>query len=154
MIPRPLYGMRNALLRLFGATIGRDVHISNTAIVYFPWELTIGDQSAIGDYAYLYNLDRLVIGRRVTVSQRAHLCGGTHDYRDPAMGLIRRPIDLGDDAWVCADAFIGPGTSVGPGAVVGARAVAMKDVEPWAIVAGNPARFIRKRELGERVSDG
>lgn len=152
LIPRHLYGLRNALLRLFGAKIGRAVHVSNTAIVYFPWELSIGNESAIGDYAYLYNLARLEIGDRVTISHRAHLCGGTHDYRDPALPLVKARIEIGDDAWICADAFVGPNTSIGAGAVVGARAVVMKDVEPWTVVAGNPAQVIRTRQLNERVS--
>jgi putative colanic acid biosynthesis acetyltransferase WcaF len=154
LIPRPLYGLRNWLLRLFGAKIGRAVHISNTAIVYFPWELSIGNESAVGDYVYLYNLARLEIGNRVTISHRAHLCGGTHDYRDPALPLIKARIEIGDDAWICADAFVGPNTSIGAGAVVGARAVAMKDVEPWVVVTGNPAQVIRKRQLDEQVSGG
>jgi putative colanic acid biosynthesis acetyltransferase WcaF len=152
LIPRPMYGLRNVLLRLFGARVGRAVQISNTAVVYFPWELSIGDESAVGDYAYLYNLARLEIGERVTISHRAHLCGGTHDYRDPALPLVKARIEIGDDAWICADAFVGPQTSIGAGAVVGARAVVTKDVEPWAVVAGNPAQVIRTRQLNEQVS--
>ena len=72
---------------------------------------------------------------------------GTHDYQDPSLPLLRLPIEIGAEAWVCADAFVGPGLTVGEGAIVGARAVAMKDVEPWTIVAGNPAKFIKRREL-------
>lgn len=153
VIPRPLHVLRIPLLRLFGARIGRNVHISNSAIIYFPWELVVGDESAIGDWAYVYNLAELRIGRRVTISQRAHLCGGTHDYRDPGMPLVRCPIEVGDDAWICADAFVGPGVAVGAGAIIGARAVVMKDVEAWQIVVGNPARVVRKRVLNERASD-
>ncbi len=121
LIPRPLYGLRNALLRLFGARIGRNVHISNSAIIYFPWEFTCGDYSAIGDGAYLYNLGPLTLGTRVTVSHRAHLCGGSHDYRDPALPLLKCPIRIEDDAWVCSEAFVGPNVVVGRCAVVGAR---------------------------------
>ncbi len=150
LTPRPLHAVRIPLLRLFGARIGRNVHISNTATIYFPWELVIGDNSAIGDGAYLYNLAELRIGQRVTISQRAHLCGGTHDDRDPGMRLIRCPIEIDDDAWVCADAFIGPGVVIGSGAIVGARAVAVKNVEPWKVVVGNPARVIRTRVLGDQ----
>jgi len=56
-------------------------------------------------------------------------------------------IVIHNQAWICADAFVGPGVTVGEGAIVGARAVVMKNVEPWAIVAGNPARFVKKRSL-------
>ena len=90
----------------------------------------------------------------MTVSQRAHLCAGTHDFRDPAMPLLRPPITIHDDAWICADAFIGPGVEIGSGAVVGARAVVVKGVAAWMIVAGNPAREIGKREIRGNAAAG
>jgi putative colanic acid biosynthesis acetyltransferase WcaF len=115
--------------------------------VYFPWNLSVGDWSAIGENALIYNLGPITIGQKVTISHGAHLCAGTHDYRDPRMPLLKPPIRIEDQAWICADAFVGPGVVVGEGAVVGARAAVMKDVDPWTIVAGNPARFVRKRTL-------
>jgi len=84
-----------------------------SAEVYLPWNLTIGDWSAVGEGALLYNLGPVTIGSRVTVSQRAHLCAGTHDFRDPAMPLLKPPIVIADQVWVCADAFVGPGVTVG-----------------------------------------
>ncbi len=145
--PRPCFGWRCCVLRLFGAQIGHQVHIYNSAVVYFPWNLRIGDWSAIGEGALIYNLGPVTIGQNVTVSQRAHLCAGTHDYRKPDMPLLKPPIEIHDQVWICADAFVGPGVTVGEGAVVGARAVVMKDVEPWTVVAGNPTRAIKKREI-------
>ena len=147
--PRILFGWRNFLLRLLGARIGKNVHIYNTAHVHFPWKLEVGDLAAIGDYALIYNLGPIRVGSLVTISQRAHLCAGTHDHTDPSMPLQRLPIVIGDQVWICADAFVGPGVTIGEGALVGARAVAVKDVEPWQIVAGNPARPIRKRVMKE-----
>lgn len=145
--PRILFGWRNFLLRLFGARIGRHVHIYNSAQIYFPWNLEVGDWSAIGEQAYIYNLGSIHIGSQVTISQRAHLCAGTHDYTDPSLPLQKPPIVIEDQAWICADAFVGPGVTVGEGALVGARAVATRDVEPWQVVVGNPAKPIKKREL-------
>ena len=145
--PRPCFGFRSWLLRLFGARIGNEVHVYPSARVYFPWNLTVGDWSALGEEAVVYNLGKAVIGARVTISQRAHLCGGTHDYTQPDMPLIKSPIVIADQAWICADAFVGPGVSVGEGAVVGARAVVIHDVAPWTVVAGNPARFVKTRTL-------
>jgi len=145
--PRTFFGWRVFLLRLFGAKIGQDVHIYNSVVVYLPWKLSVGDWSAIGELAYIYNLGPVQIGKRVTVSHRAHLCAGTHDHTSPDLPLIKSPITIHDQAWICADAFVGPGVVVGEGAVVGARAVAVKDVEAWAIVAGNPAHSIGRREL-------
>lgn len=143
--PRPLWGWRRFLLRLFGARIGREAHIYPTVRITIPWNVTIGDQSAVGDRAILYALGPITIADRVTISQGAHLCAGTHDYRDPAMPLQKRPIAIGPGAWICADAFIGPGVTVGAGAIAGARAVVMKNVEENAIVVGNPAMKVGRR---------
>jgi len=145
--PRPAFGWRRFVLRCFGAEVGKDVHIYNTATIYFPWNLAIGDHSAIGEDAMIYNLGPITIGAQVTISQRAHLCAGTHDHTDPTLPLLKPPIAVQDRAWVCADAFIGPNITVGEGAIVGARAVAVKDVPSWMIVAGNPARSIKERRL-------
>lgn len=145
--PRHLYGWRNTLLRLFGARVGQRVRIYPGAAIFLPSLLTVGDEVTVGDQTRLYNLGPLVIGDQVTVSQGAHLCGGSHDDRDPRLPLIRAPITLGPACWICADAFVGPGVSVGDGAVVGARAVAVRDVPAWTVVAGNPARVIRARTL-------
>ncbi len=97
----------------------------------------------------IYNLGRVTLGSRVTVSHRAHLCAGTHDHTKPDFPLLRPPIVIGSDAWICADAFVGPGVTVGEGAIVGARAVAMKDVKPRSVVVGNPARESKKRESSQ-----
>ncbi|WP_199774137.1 hypothetical protein [Salinibacter altiplanensis] len=145
--PRTAFGWRRFVLRLFGAAVGTEVHIYNTAMTYYPWNLTIGDWSSTGEDALVYNLGPVTIGGQVTISQRAHLCAGTHDHADPAMPLLKSPIAVEDQAWICADAFVGPGVAVGEGAVVGARAVAVKDVDDWKIVGGNPARYLKDRAL-------
>lgn len=142
--PRPFWGWRRMLLRSFGAKIGREVHVYPTVNIAMPWNVEIGDQCAVGDRAILYALGPITIGPRATVSQGAHLCAGTHDLSQPHRPLIKPPIRIGAGAWVCADAFVGPGVTVGAGAVVGARAVVMKDVEDGWIVVGNPARPIRR----------
>jgi putative colanic acid biosynthesis acetyltransferase WcaF len=145
--PRPCFGWRRFLLRRFGAKIGRSVHVYPSATIYFPWNLEARDESAIGEQVLIYNLGRVTLGSRVTISHRAHLCAGTHDHTKPDFPLLRPPIVIGSDAWICADAFVGPGVTVGEGAIVGARAVAMKDVKPRSIVVGNPARESKKREI-------
>jgi len=147
---RPCFGWRRFILRIFGARVGREVHIYPSAVIYFPWNLEIGDYSSIGEHAYIYNLGKVTVGKKVTVSQRAHLCAGNHDYCDPAMKLTKPPVTIEDQAWICADAFVGPGRTIGEGAVVAARAVAVKDVEPWTIVGGNPAKCIKTREMESR----
>ena len=145
LVPRPLYGVRAAILRLFGARIGRDCQIYPSVRIFAPWALEIGNWSSVGDRAILYNLGAIRIGERVTISQGAHLCAGTHLFREPSMPLVRATITVLDGAWVCADAFVGPDVTIGSGAIAGARAVVMKDVAEDAIVAGNPARIIGAR---------
>ena len=143
--PRLLWGWRCFLLRLFGAKVGLNVHILPSVKVFIPWNLEIGDWSSVGFDALIYNLGPVRIGSKVTVSQRAHLCAGSHDFRDPAMPLTKPPIDIGDEVWICADAFVGPGVTVGKRAVVAARSVVVRDVVECEIVGGNPARVIGKR---------
>ncbi|MGO8926609.1 MAG: putative colanic acid biosynthesis acetyltransferase [Limisphaerales bacterium] len=145
--PRPFFACRRLILRCFGATVGAYVHTYPSTRIYFPWNLTVGDWSAIGENMLVYNLGPVTIGQKVTISHGAHLCAGTHDYTRADMPLLKPSITIGDQVWICADAFVGPGVTVGEGAVVGARAVVIKDVAPWTVVAGNPAQPIKKREL-------
>lgn len=151
LIPRPFYKPRRVLLRLFGASVGAHVNIANTASIYFPWNLTIGDWSSIGEHAYIYNLGQITIGEKTTISQRVHLCAGTHDYNDPSLPLLTPPITIGDQVWVCADAFVAANVSIGDGAVIGACSVVTKRVDSWNVVAGNPVKFIKKRTLEDVV---
>lgn len=139
------YGVRNAMLRLFGAKIGSPVRIRPSVTIEQPWNLTIGDNSSIGDRAIIYCLGKITIGQHVSISQGAHLCAGTHDYRKADMPLLRPPIEVRDYAWIAADAFVGPNIVVGEGAILGARACAMKHLEPWVIYAGNPAAKVKER---------
>ena len=142
--PRPFWGWRRGMLRLFGAQIGADVHVYPTARITMPWHLEIGDQAAVGDRATLYALGPISIGARATVSQNAHLCAGTHDLRRADRPLVKAPIWIGADAWVCADAFVGPNVTIGANAVLGARAVAMKSLAAGRIGEGNPMQ-VRSR---------
>ena len=146
--PRPLWGWRRFILRSFGAQIGREVHIYPSVRILMPWNLEVGDHSAVGDRAYLYNIGKLTIGAQATISHQAHICCGTHDHRLQNFPLVKTPITIGDGAWICADAFIGPGANVGKRAIVAARGVAVSDVPAEAIVGGNPARQIGQRDSG------
>ena len=139
------YGWRRMLLCAFGAQLDPVVRIRRSVRIECPWNLSVGHDSAVGDRVTLYCLGPVRIGARVTISQGAHLCAGTHDFTRRAMPLKRPPIEVGDDAWICADAFVGPGVSVGAGAILGPRGVAMRSLDPWTIHAGNPAVAIRLR---------
>jgi putative colanic acid biosynthesis acetyltransferase WcaF len=152
LIPRQLWSLRCSLLRLFGARIGREVRIHRTVRIAIPWNLSIADDAAIGDCVQIYNLGDVRIGAQATISQGAHLCAGTHDHRQPHLPLVKCTIEIGRGAWVCADAFVGPNVTVGDFAILGARAVVVRDVAPGAIVAGNPARIIGRRECFDKAT--
>jgi putative colanic acid biosynthesis acetyltransferase WcaF len=139
------YRWRRLLLRAFGARLDPVVRIRRTVRIECPWNLSIGHDSAIGDGVTLYCLGPVRVGSRVTISQGTHLCAGTHDFTRRAMPLLRPAIEIRDDAWICADAFVGPGVVVGDGAILGARGVAMRSLDPWTIHAGNPAVAVRPR---------
>jgi putative colanic acid biosynthesis acetyltransferase WcaF len=145
--PSPIvcHGWRRAILRLFGARVGRGAHPYPSCRIWAPWNLTLGDHSCLGDGVECYSVARIALGAHAIVSQRSHLCAATHDYEDPAFPLVARPIVIGAYAWVAAEAFVGPGVAVGEGAVVGARAVVVRDVPAWSVVAGNPARVVKWR---------
>lgn len=143
--PRPLWRWRRFLLRCFGAKVGQNVHVHPSVTVFIPWNLEIGDWSSIGFDALIYNLGAVKIGQNATISQRAHLCAGTHDHNDPAMPLIKSNISIGDNCWICADAFVGPDVTIETGGIAAARAVVVKDVPAHQIVGGNPAHAISER---------
>lgn len=143
--PVPLHGWRSTLLRLFGANVGARCAIYPGAWIYAPWNLKIGDGVTIGGGVRVYSVDGISFGHRCVVSQGAHLCTASHDYRSSGFDLVTAPIKIGDDGWVAADAFVGPGVIVGPGAVVAARAVVTRSVLGRHVVAGNPARLVSER---------
>ena len=143
--PAPMHGWRRLILRLFGAHIAATARVYGSARIWYPPNLIMGAHSVIGPLVNCYNQDLITIGSYVVVSQGAHLCAGTHDIADPNFQLITRPIRIDDRAWIAAEAFVGPGVSVREGAVLGARGVAFKDLEPWTVYAGNPAKALKSR---------
>ncbi len=144
--PRPLHRWRAALLSLFGARLGRHVHVCPSARIWAPWNLETGSYVGIGDRAIIYNMATIRLGDRCTVSQSAHLCCGSHDVDSADFQLIAGPIDVEPHVWICAEAFVGMGVRIAEGSVVGARAVVMRDLNsPWTVYAGVPARPIRAR---------
>ena len=145
--PTLLHGWRRFLLRSFGGKIGPGAHPYPKCRIWAPWNLTMGKHSGIANEVDVYSVAPVVVGDYCTISQHAHLCAATHDYEDPEFRLVPRSIVIGARAWVCAGAFVGPGVVIGEGAVIGARAVVTRDVAPWAVMAGNPARAIKVRHI-------
>jgi putative colanic acid biosynthesis acetyltransferase WcaF len=142
------YAWRRFLLRRLGATIGKDVRIRPTAFIEMPWNVEIGDHAIVGDHAILYSLGKITIGKLTVISQYAHICAGTHDHTQRSFPLLTPPIAIGDEVWIAADAFVGPGVTIGDRTVLGARASAFADLPSDVIAVGNPARPIKTRPLG------
>lgn len=143
--PSPLHPWRNLLLRLFGAKLDPTAIVHGSTVIWWPGNLTMGPNASMGPGVICYNVAPVTLEALAIVSQRAHLCTGTHDIQQPAFPLVARPIVLRRNAWIAAEAFVGPGMEVGEGAVLGARGVAVRALEPWTVYAGNPARAVASR---------
>ena len=140
-----IFCLRAGILRAFGAKVSLRTQYFGNTWIQRPWEFSCGRNTTIGPGVLIYNLGGVRIGENTLISQRAHLCGGTHDWRQADLPLVKSAIRVGDGVWICAEAFVGPNVVIGDGSIVGARAVVVKNVAPMIVVAGNPARFIKQR---------
>lgn len=145
--PPPLHAWRRLVLRVFGARIASGARVHASVSVWLPANLELGENTLIGPGVRLYNQGRIVIGARTVVSQRAHICASTHDLRDPLFQLVLRPVTIGEQCWVAAEAFVGPGITMHDGAVLGARGALFEDAAAGEVYAGNPATFVKDRQL-------
>lgn len=149
-LPRSIgSGWKRLLLKFFGAKMGQNSNVYSSAKIYYPENLVMGNNTCLASDVDCYNVAPIILEDNVTVSQGAFLCTASHDITDPTHHLVAEPIILKDQCWVGARAYIGMGVTVGQGAVVGATASVYKDIEPWTVVGGNPAKFIKKREIKE-----
>ena len=145
--PRPLHGFRARLLRLFGAQIPEPsrVVVFPTARITYPAKLTLEPRSMVGPHVILYNLAAITLRRGANISQYCHLCAGTHDFNRWSMPMVTQPIVIGENAWLGADVFVGPGVTIGELSVVGARSVVVRDLPARKICVGHPCRPIKDR---------
>lgn len=135
------------ILRLFGAKIGNHCYVSSSVRIWAPWNLEMSSFSMLASRVYCYNPAKITIDSETVISEGVLLCTASHDITSVKHTLIVRPIIIKDQVWIAVDAFIMMGVTIGQGAVVGARAAVFNDVEPWSVVGGNPAKFIKKREI-------
>ena len=144
---------RRFLLRLFGARIGRAVVVRPTARFTYPWKVTIGDYSWIGDNVVFYSLDQITVGRHCVISQKGYLCTGSHSIDDPTFRLEHAPIIIGNGAWLASDCFVGPGVTVGANTIVGSRSSVLKSLPSGYICYGSPCQPQRARRCQDLALD-
>lgn len=143
----PFMGIKVFLLRAFGATIGKRLVIKNNVIIKFPWKLTIGDDVWLGENCWIDNLDEVVIGNNVCISQGALLITGNHDYTKVDFPYRNAPIVIEDGSWVGAKTIVAPGVTVASHSILTLGTICTKDTEPYGIYQGNPAVIIKKRVI-------
>ena len=135
------------MLKIFGAKLSGVPFIHSTARIQIPWKLTMQHRACLGERANAYSLGKIDIQEGATIAQEAYLCTGSHDFNDPSLQLITKPITIGKNTFIGARAMILPGVSIGNQAIVGAMSVLSKDVPDHQIVAGNPAKKIGERAI-------
>lgn len=141
----PFMGIKIALLKAFGAKIGKGLVIKNNVCIKFPWKLTIGDYVWLGENCWIDNLDKVTIGNQVCISQGALLLTGNHDYTLTSFDYRNAPIVIEDGAWIGAKAVVCPGVIVHSHAILTVGSIATKEMEDYGIYQGNPAKLIRLR---------
>jgi putative colanic acid biosynthesis acetyltransferase WcaF len=141
----PFDRWRNGWLRLFGARVHPTARVYGTARIWWPANLMLEEHATIGDGAIIYSMGEIRVEPYAVISQRAHICAGSHDLESEHFQLIARPVRIGAWAWIAAESFVAPGVEVGEGAVLGARGAAFAPLDPWTIYRGNPAQRVRDR---------
>ena len=139
-------GLRIAILRAFGATIGSGVNLRHGVRIHWPWKLTVGNDSWIGERVWILNLEPVTVGADVCVSQDVLLCTGSHDHRSPTFEFDNAPIRIEDGAWVAARATVLRGVTVGADSIVGAAALVVSDVGPGTTVLAPVAQQPEHRQ--------
>ncbi|OAN14370.1 WcaF family extracellular polysaccharide biosynthesis acetyltransferase [Exiguobacterium undae] len=140
-----MYRWRVFILKIFGAKIGKHVKIRSSAKFTYPWKISIGDYSWIGDDVVLYSLDCIDVGSNTVISQKSYLCTGSHDIYCENFSLKTKPIKIGDSVWIATDSFVHPGVVIGSNSVVTARSTIRKSVDSNVIVGGPFGEYIKDR---------
>ena len=141
--------LRIYLLNLFGAKIHNTCSINRNTIIDYPWNLTMGKKSSLGINTWAYCIDKITIGENCCIGNDVYLLCGSHNTRSSSFELVTYPILIGNGVWIATRANILPNVSLGNFTVVAMGSVVTKSTEEFDIVGGNPAKFIKKREIIE-----
>lgn len=140
-------GSKIFLLKLFGATMGKGVVIKPSVNIKFPWKLTIGDHSWIGEHVWIDNLSTVTIGPHVVLSQGCLLVSGSHDYGRTTFDFLSSPIVLEEGVWICARAVVLGGSVCRSHSILTAGSVSGKELQPYTIYTGVPATAVKTRTV-------
>jgi putative colanic acid biosynthesis acetyltransferase WcaF len=141
----PFMGVKIFILKLFGAKIGKGLVIKPSVNIKFPWKLVIGNDVWIGENVWIDNLDAVIIGNNVCISQGALLLTGNHDYTLPSFDYRNQPIKVEDGVWIGAKSVVCPGVICKSHSILAVGSIATKNLESYTIYQGNPAKEVRKR---------
>ena len=141
----PVNALKIFLLKIFGAKIGKGVVIKPSVNIKYPWNVSIGDYTWIGENVWIDSLVKISIGSNVCISQGAYLLTGNHNYKKTTFDLIVQPITVEDGVWIGARSIVCPGVICKTQAVLTAGSIATKRLEAYSIYQGNPADVIKKR---------
>jgi acetyltransferase-like isoleucine patch superfamily enzyme len=143
-----IQSIRHYLYRnIYKVELPKDSIIYSHCILIEPWRIKLGHHSVVGDHARLDARSGIIIGNNVDVSAETTIWTLEHDIESPIFDSSGGPVTIGDWAYIGSRVTILPGVTIGEGAVVASGAVVTKDVDPWTMVGGVPARFIRKRPM-------
>lgn len=145
-----LFFWRKFLLKLFGAQIEGDIYVYPSSKIWDPKNLKINDKATIDDNVFIFNVELISVGERAVISRNAQLCTASHNYNLDTFKLVKKPIIIKNDAWICMDAFVAPGIKIGSFGVALARSVVLKDIPNYEVHFGNPAKFKKLRKKIKR----
>ena len=143
----PFSKLKVFLLRLFGANIGKGVVIKQSVNIKYPWLLSIGDYTCVGERVWIDNLALVTIGKNCCLSQGAMLLCGNHNYKKETFDLITGAITIEDGAWVGALSIVCPGVTLKTHSILSVSSVATETLEAYTMYKGNPAQKIRERVI-------
>ncbi len=135
------------ILRLFGAKVAWTANIHSSAKIEYPWNLSMGHLSSLGENCWVYAMNKISIGSKTCIDKNVFLITGSHDISSSTFDLITKPINIGDNVWITTGCYILPGISIGNFSVVATNSVVVTNINDNSVVGGNPAKFIKKREI-------
>ncbi len=143
----PFHNVRKIFYQLAGIKIGPGSTLHMWASFYQPNNISVGEDSIIGDHAFIDGRERVIIGNHVDIASSVMIYNGKHDYESVDFHPVFSPVTIEDYVFIGPRVIIQPGVTIGKGVIVAAGAVVTKNVDPFSIIGGVPAQIIGERKL-------